>query len=258
MARKVGAFDLRCGEAVLAALLAHPAYGKRKEFREGGIDAVRSGNWAFAVHLPAKDARLALRAVWPAIVRKQLPSGLWFKKHGHDLSLGILLGLKHGGMLDKPPASKPLRYDPCGPFRQLRDVHGLLARHVFAQSLPHDDGLAAQIISAVKERQGPEGSWHESVAATSLRIERLLALGVPLEDSCISNATRWLLGQFRGSFELERRTAWPVFAASMFTGPGHPARVAACPGAAAVHGADQCLLPKRTDRPDGPGITRAL
>ncbi len=71
----------------------------------------------------------------------------------------------------------------------------------------------------MKERQRPEGSWHESVAATSLRIERLLALGVPLRDSCISNATAWLLGQFRESFELERRTAWPVFAASMFTAP---------------------------------------
>jgi hypothetical protein len=42
MAKKPGAFDLRCDEAVLSAMLAHPEHGKRLEFLEWGEAMVRA------------------------------------------------------------------------------------------------------------------------------------------------------------------------------------------------------------------------
>lgn len=60
MAHKPGACDLRCSEAVLSAMLAHPRHGRRADFLAWGAEMVRGGNWAFARHLPRDVARRAL------------------------------------------------------------------------------------------------------------------------------------------------------------------------------------------------------
>ena len=54
---------MRCNEAVLSAMLAHPVHGKGKDLLDWGAEMVARGNWAFARHLPKADARRALLAV---------------------------------------------------------------------------------------------------------------------------------------------------------------------------------------------------
>ncbi len=71
MAHKPGACDLRCSEAVLSAMLAHPRHGRRADFLAWGAEMVRGGNWAFARHLPRDVARPALEADRERIVAKQ-------------------------------------------------------------------------------------------------------------------------------------------------------------------------------------------
>ena len=177
MAKRLGAFDLRCDEAVLSAMLAHPRHGKRPEFLEWGEAMVRAGNWAFARHMPVEIARRAFDAERENIARRQSKSGLWFKKNGNEWSRPIVAALRHAGLLDKWLASGTLRPIP---------------------KLPAIDP------AAILKRQSPDGSWDGAVAVTALEVERLLALGVNPGSPALSRAGKWLLAQFQDTYELDR------------------------------------------------------
>ncbi len=191
MAKKPGAFDLRCDEAALSAMLAHPRHGRRAEFLDWGEAMVRSGNWAFARFLPAANARRALEAEREAIARKQSKSGLWFRKHAEEWSRPIVAALEHAGLLEEWIADGTLRRPPK---------------------------MDAQDRASILARQSPDGSWDGTVAATALEVERLLALGEPTGSPALARAGRWLLGQFREEHECRRKVGRrPVVARSVFS-----------------------------------------
>ena len=191
MARKPGAFDLRCDEAALSAMLAHPKHGKRAEFLDWGEAMVREGNWAFARHLSVDRARRALEAERDRIACKQSPSGLWFRKHAEEWSQPIVAALAHAGLLEEWVANRTLRRPPK---------------------------IDAEDPAAILERQSPDGSWDGAVATTALEVEQLLALGEPADSPALSRAGRWLLARFQDEHECRRKVGRPpVVARSMYT-----------------------------------------
>ena len=146
MAKKLGAWDLRCNEAVLSAMLLHPRHGRNRRFVQSGADIVRRGNWAFAAYLPRSAARDALTASAGAICRKQQRSGLWFRRNGERLSFAILRALAHAEVLGPLRASGQLRYDPFPPFATRQDDCGLLVRErILRRPLAGDDRLRAAL-----------------------------------------------------------------------------------------------------------------
>ncbi len=191
MARKPGAFDLRCDEAVLSAMLAHPTHGRQAKFLEWGEAMVCAGNWAFARHLPVDRARQALKAEREPIARKQSASGLWFKKHAEEWSRPIIAALEHAGLIEEWLADGTLRPIP-------------------ALAPPDRAGILA--------RQSPDGSWDAAVTATAMEVERLLSLGERRDSPALSRAGKWLLAQFREEHECCRKSGTkPIVATDVFS-----------------------------------------
>jgi hypothetical protein len=200
MAHKAGCWDLRCNEAVLSAMLTHPRYRHATGLVDFAAAEVTRGNWAFAWYLPPDRARAALEPALDTIVRKQLRTGLWFKKHAEHHSYLILRALKHAGV----PEGR-LKHDPFAPFAERQDFYGLMVRRDIAgRVLPTDRELSASLVKEAEAQQQADGSWDHAVAATALSVERLLDLGADAERASVKRAGEWMLGQFQPTLERRR------------------------------------------------------
>jgi hypothetical protein len=198
MPNVLGCWNLRCDEAVLAAMLIHPRHGKERHFVHRGAEMVKQGNWAFAVHLPRKAAGDALMESAPAIAAKQQRSGLWSRSNGDHLSFAILRALTHADVLVPLKAGGQLRYDPVGPFARGTDFYGLVVRdEIMRQPLPGDGRLRGALQKQCLSEQRPDGSWGGVVSATALQVERLLDLGLRAASPALGRAAAWMLGQSR-------------------------------------------------------------
>ena len=219
MAKKTGAWDLRCNEAVLSAMLTHPRYRDAGDFARRGVEVVTRGDWSFAFHLPAEEAHDALAPALETIARKQQRSGMWFRKNAEAHSWGILRALKHSGHLDEMIANGRLRHDPFQGFAARNDAWGLLVRrNIMGRPADGDDALQARLVDKIISEQMPDGDWDGAVSATALRIERLLDLGMYRGNPPLDRAGKWILGQFRESVERRRpRASWSIFIPDTFT-----------------------------------------
>ena len=218
MAKKPGAWDLRCNEAVLSAMLVHPRYGQDCRFVESGKQIVRMGNWAFAAYLPRDAAHDALMASAEMIAKKQQRCGLWFRKNGECLSFAILRALAHGKVLQPFLAGRQLRFDPFQTFIDSQDYYGLLVREdILQRPLPGDGKLRRHLQDEDFKAQQPDGSWGRTVSTTALYIERLLELRVESTHRRIKKAVGWMMGQFRAVERRRPSAAWSIHVAHMVT-----------------------------------------
>ena len=198
MARELGCWNLRCDEAVLSAMLIHPRHGKERRFVGRGVQMVKQGNWAFAVHLPSKAAHDALIGLASAIARRQQRSGLWSRSESNPLSFAILHALAHAKLLAPLRADGQLRYDPVQPFAARQDFYGLMVRDgISHELLPDDHLLRKELQEQCLKQQKTDGSWGGVVSETALSIERLLDLGLLPTLPALRRAAAWMLGQSR-------------------------------------------------------------
>ena len=86
MARKKGAWDLRCTEAATSALLLHPRFARRRDLLSWATGMVVEGNWTFAAYLPPRRARKALGAVADQIVRNRI---IHLRQDGVDVAPNV-------------------------------------------------------------------------------------------------------------------------------------------------------------------------
>ncbi len=70
---------LRCTDCIIAALLVHPNYKSEKNLIHEAQKIVlnHKGKWAYAFHLPKREAKEGLTKCLPNIIKKQQSSGLW-------------------------------------------------------------------------------------------------------------------------------------------------------------------------------------
>jgi len=128
--------DLRCNEALYRRVCAILNTSTTSNIIEMGCEMVRKGNWAFAYYLPEKNARESLEKVLPAIVKKQLPSSLWFKKNAPVYSYFILRALKHAELL-KPSWETVLHTTPFQWFQNDISEYGFLVRPKYHRAIKY-------------------------------------------------------------------------------------------------------------------------
>ena len=112
-----------------------------------------------------------------------------------------------------------LRYDPYKRFSESSDFYGFLVRrNIIGAMLPDDALLQRRLVSQITEMQREDGSWEETVVMTSLQMERLLELGLNINEACIKKGASWIFNQFRESIERRRpKDSWGVFVQNVFT-----------------------------------------
>ena len=222
MAKKPGACDLRCNEAVLSAFLSNPAYSLDAALVATGRRMVKSGNWAFARYLPPDAARDSLEGELPLIARKQQTTGLWFRKNAPILSYLILLAIKRAGLLDEVRA-KWFRHDAFAWFEKDDGELGYIGRrNVIGTARPGDDGLQRRFVAAVAALQQEDGSWGAAVSATALTMERLLDLGCSPQGAIVGDGAAWLLAQYRDEVGFRRpKASWSISMGHVFTTEDH-------------------------------------
>jgi hypothetical protein len=215
---------MRCGEIAVVGLIAHPRYARLKKWREAGILMVkrrlekRFDFWAVDLLIPA-DARLLLLSWVPRLIRTQRKTGLWKVRDASGISCGVLMALRHAGLLDNLLRDRSLRSDPLAPFRQGVDYHDVLVRrHILSES-GEVDRAAGRLIGECLGMQHADGSWDSTVAGTCHHVDRLMRLGLAASDSHLRKAGRWLLRQCIGDVRRESSSIGGVVVAhSMFSG----------------------------------------
>ncbi|MBY8990898.1 MAG: hypothetical protein KGD58_09100 [Candidatus Lokiarchaeota archaeon] len=88
---------LRCTDGIIASFLAHPNYQSNKDLIQEAQKLVlgNRGKWAYAFHLPKREAKEVLTKCLSEIIKKQQSSGLWKRKYAEVYTYGLLRALKH-------------------------------------------------------------------------------------------------------------------------------------------------------------------
>jgi hypothetical protein len=84
--------------------------------------------------------------------------------------------------------------------------------------IPSDRSLQEQIVSDIIAGQDREGSWNGTVISTSSHIEKLMELGIGIDDARIRKAVNWLLSMCIDDVQrIAKRIDGVVVAHSMFS-----------------------------------------
>jgi len=192
----IGPTHLRCNVGVIAALLTHPNYQSNKELIHEAKKFVlgHQAKWAYAFHLPKKEAHEVLSKCLPEITRRQISTGMWKRKDAKIYSYGILRALKHAELLKQDN----FRYDLYQGFREKTDLISILVRKKIMNENNVDvEKIVAELFSTQKKN----GSWFNSLSATCIQLQILNELGVDAKHDLVSLAIKWLFEQYHESFE---------------------------------------------------------
>jgi len=143
--------------------------------------------------LAGEDARWLVQAWVPRLIRIQRPTGMWKIKDAKRISCGVLLALRHAGLLDSLTEQKRLRYDPLAAFAEGLDYYDLVVRRTVFGEKGEVDRAAARLITRNLAVQRADGSWDGTVISTCHHVDRVLRLGLAGRDRRLQRAARWLL-----------------------------------------------------------------
>jgi hypothetical protein len=215
---------MRCGEIAIVGLISHPRYSRRQAWREEGVRMVkrrlekRFDFWVVEL-LTREDARSLVKSWVPRLIRMQRPTGMWKVKDAKRVSCGILLALRHAGLLDPLLRRRSLRCDPLAPFARGLDYYDVLVRREFLTDAGEVDRAVARHITESLGLQRADGSWDGTVISTCHHVDRVMRLGLPATDSRLQKAARWLLRHCIDDVRRESSAVGGVIVAhSMFSG----------------------------------------
>ena len=231
----IGTTHLRCNVGVIAALLARPNYQSNKELINEAKKFVlgHQAKWAYAFHLPKKEAHEVLSNCLPEITRRQLTTGMWKRKNANVYTYGILRALKHAELLKQDF----FRYDLYQGFRAKMDLISILVRKkIMNENNVNVDNLVAELFSTQKKN----GSWFDSLSATCIQLQILNELGIDAKHELASLAVKWLFEQFHESFEGRART-WRFDFENIFLTDNYAAEQNGFRQVAPEHGRMACI-----------------
>jgi hypothetical protein len=120
---------------------------------------------------------------------------MWKIKDSRRISYGVLKALKYSGHLKSLLSEGRFRRDPFLSFRDENDYYSFVVRRNIMGITPATDAkLQEQLVSDVFAEQDEAGSWNGTVISTSNHIEKLVELGIGLDDPRIRKSADWLLG----------------------------------------------------------------
>lgn len=226
---------LRCTDAIIAALLAHPNFQLIKGIIDEAKECVlgHRGKWAYAYHLPKQEAKDTLKDCLPNIIKKQLSSGFWKKKYANVYTYGILRALKHADLLEQDT----FRYDLYQGFRKGTDLISTLVR----KNIMNENNIDVEnnVIKLFSDQQ-ENGSWFNSLSATCFQLLILNELGIDSSHELFSLAIEWLFNQFHETFEGRAKT-WTFNFENIFLTDNYTAEQKGFQQVAPEHGRNPCI-----------------
>ena len=149
---------------------------------------------SFIPIMPVENARAILEPEIDRLLRTQRPTGMWKIKDSRRISYGVLKALKHSGHLMPLLSESRFRRDPFLSFRDEDDYYGFVVRRNIMGAAPATDAeLQEQLVSDIFAGQDETGSWNGTVISTSNQIEKLMELGIGIDDPRIQKSADWLL-----------------------------------------------------------------
>jgi hypothetical protein len=120
---------------------------------------------------------------------------MWKIKDSRRISYGVLKALKYSGHLRSLLSEGRFRRDPFLSFRDEDDYYGFVVRrNIMEIEPPTDAKLQGKLVSDIFAGQDETGSWNGTVISTSNHIEKLVELGMGIDDPRIQKNADWLLG----------------------------------------------------------------
>ena len=226
---------LRCTDGIIAALLTHPNYQSNKELILEAKKLVvgHRGKWAYAFHLPKKEAKEALMKCLPDIIKKQQSSGMWKRKYAEVYSYGLLRALKHAELIEQDR----FRYDLYQAFREKTDLISILVR----KNIMNENNVDIENIVAKRfSNQLKNGSWFNSLSATCFQLQLLNELDIKATHELVSFAIKWLFEQFHETFEGRAKT-WTFDFENIFLTDNYDAEQHGFQQIAPEHGRNPCI-----------------
>jgi len=230
----IGTTHLRCTDCIIAALLVHPNYQSNKdliyEAQKIMLDKVK---WAYAFHLPKREAKEGLTKCLPDIIKKQQSSGLWKRKYAEVYTYGLLRALKHAELLEQDT----FRYDFYKGFREKTDLISILVRkNIMKENNIETENVLGELLS----NQQKNGSWFNSLSATCFQLLILNELGIDANHELVSLAINWIFKQFYKTFEGKAKT-WTFNFENIFLTENYAAEQNGFQQIAPEHGRNPCI-----------------
>jgi hypothetical protein len=174
---------------------------------------------SFIVNMPVENARAIIEPQIDRLLRIQRPTGMWKIKDCRRISYWLLKALNRSGSLMPLLKEDCFRHDPFCSFRDEDDYYGFVVRrNIMEDPLPSDGSLQEQMVSDIIAGQDGEGSWNGTVIGTSSHIEKLIELGIGIDDACVKKAANWLMGMCMDDVQrIAKRIDGVVVAHSMFS-----------------------------------------
>ena len=226
---------LRCTDGIIAALLTHPNYQSNKELIQEAKKLVlgHRGKWAYAFHLPKKEAKEALMKCLSDIIKKQQSSGMWKRKYAEIYTYGLLRALKHAELLEQDR----FRYNLYQAFREKTDLMSVLVR----KNIMNENNVDMEkVVAEMFSNQQENGSWFNSLSATCFQLLILNELGIDTNHELVSFAIKWLFEQFHETFEGRAKT-WTFDFDNIFLTDNYDAEQNGFQQVAPEHGRNPCI-----------------
>ena len=190
---------IRCPDSIACALVSNANYSdlewaRRLARRCARRELEESGVCRYLLDIPVCDAEAILRDNLSKIVRSQRPSGGWRVKNTRMLSYFYLRAFEYS-RVDEEILPK-LKRDPVAFLVSEDDLWGLATQRRFGEREVAQRKLRA-VTSPILKGQLPNGSWENTVIATTHHIELLSEIGMSAEHEAIQAAVTFLFSQMQ-------------------------------------------------------------
>ena len=190
---------IRCHDAVSLALASNANYATvewaramareyaRREFEKSGI-------CRYLLDIHVQDARRILEDNVQSIIRSQRPSGGWRIKNSRMLTYFYLRAFTHCQMAEE--ITPRLRRDPVAFLVAEDDIWGVAAQQRFQER----EVVASRrqtVAAPVLREQLPNGSWENTVIATSHHLELLSESCMDTSHEAVRKAVDFLFSQIQ-------------------------------------------------------------
>jgi len=144
--------------------------------------------------MSVEKANAILKPEIPRLIKTQRPSGMWKIKDCRRISYGVLKALKHSEHLSPLLKEDRFRHAPFQSFYDGDDYYDLVVRrNIMEAPLPGDTDLQEQLVSDIFAGQDESGHRNGTVISTSSHIEKLMELGIGLDNERVRKSADWLL-----------------------------------------------------------------
>lgn len=197
---------LRCTLAGMICMMMSKKYSNFTEKlykvrREEFYNIIKNKSYYLLRDLPVEIASQILIPNVTMILSKQKNDGLWNKNKSTKVTYDILSAFKHINILDDLIADDKLK-DTLKLIADKYDYDALLIKSlIYGCTSGNDISAINKLIQEIRNKQRENGSWDDTVIGTVHYIEKLINLGVPLDDCTVKKGVAFLFDNLNEKWE---------------------------------------------------------